>query len=80
MVCNDNLRLVIVKKDFVEFFRRVSRDKLGVSFFFPTALKGDLLDKESIDAMMEGGAVGINVSLESASPRMQKVMRNNSSQ
>jgi len=67
----------VKKKDFVEFFRRVSRDKLGVSFFFPTALKGDLLDKESIDAMMEGGAVGINVSLESASPRMQKVMRKN---
>ena len=27
--------------------------------------------------MMEGGAVGVNVSLESASPRMQKVMRKN---
>ena len=26
---------------------------------------------------MEGGAVGVNVSLESASPRMQKVMRKN---
>ena len=67
----------VKKKDFVEFFRRVSRDKLNVKFFFPTALKGDLLDKESIDAMMEGGAVGVNVSLESASSRMQKVMRKN---
>lgn len=67
----------VKKKDFVEFFRRVTRDKLGVQFFFPTALKGDLLDKESIDAMMEGGSVGVNVSLESASPRMQKVMRKN---
>ena len=38
-------------------------------------MKGDLLDKESIDAMMEGGSVGVNVSPESASPRMQKVMR-----
>ena len=36
-----------------------------------------MLDRESIDAMMEGGAVGVNVSLESASPRMQKVMRKN---
>ena len=65
----------VKKKDFIEFFRRSARDKLNVSFFFPTALKGDLLDKETIDAMMEGGAVGVNVSLESASPRMQKVMR-----
>lgn len=67
----------VKKKDFVEFFRRSARDKLNVSFYFPTALKGDLLDKETIDAMMEGGAVGVNVSLESASPRMQKVMRKN---
>lgn len=67
----------VKKKDFIEFFRRAARDNLGVHFYFPTALKGDLLDKEAIDAMMEGGAVGINVSLESASPRMQKVMRKN---
>ncbi len=67
----------VKKKDFIEFFRRVSRDNLNLKFFFPTALKGDLLDKESIDAMMEGGSVGVNVSLESASPRMQKVMRKN---
>tara|TARA_B100000035_G_scaffold296075_1_gene287693 strand:+ start:471 stop:2114 length:1644 start_codon:yes stop_codon:yes gene_type:complete len=67
----------VKKKDFVEFFNRVKKENLKLSFFFPTALKGDLLDKESIDAMMEGGAVGVNVSLESASPRMQKVMRKN---
>ena len=62
-------------KDFVGFFNRVIKDNLNVSFFFPTALKGDLLNKEIIDVMMQGGAVGVNVSLESASPRMQKVMR-----
>lgn len=67
----------VKKKDFVNFFNRVKKENLNLSFFFPTALKGDLLDKESIDAMMEGGAVGVNVSLESASPRMQKVMRKN---
>ncbi len=64
-------------KDFVGFFNRVIQDNLDVSFFFPTALKGDLLTKEVIDVMMQGGAVGVNVSLESASPRMQKVMRKN---
>lgn len=64
-------------KDFVEFFNRVKKDNLNVSFFFPTALKGDLLNKEIIDTMMEGGAVGVNVSLEFASTRMQKVMRKN---
>ena len=62
-------------KDFVAFFNKVIQSNLKVSFFFPTALKGDLLNKEIIDVMMQGGAVGVNVSLESASPRMQKVMR-----
>ena len=67
----------VKKRDFVDFFNRVKKENLNLSFFFPTALKGDLLDKESIDAMMAGGAVGVNVSLESASSRMQKVMRKN---
>lgn len=64
-------------KDFVSFFNKVIKANLDVSFFFPTALKGDLLTREVIDVMMQGGAVGVNVSLESASPRMQKVMRKN---
>ena len=67
----------VKEKDFVAFFNKVIQDNLDVSFFFPTALKGDLLTKESIDIMMQGGAVGVNVSLESASLRMQKVMRKN---
>tara|TARA_B100000575_G_C23106168_1_gene638482 strand:- start:71 stop:1729 length:1659 start_codon:yes stop_codon:yes gene_type:complete len=67
----------VKKKDFVDFFNKVIKENLNLSFFFPTALKGDLLDKETIDTMMAGGAVGVNVSLESASPRMQKVMRKN---
>ena len=62
-------------KDFVGFFNKVIQNNLKVKFFFPTALKGDLLNKEIIDVMMKGGAVGVNVSLESASERMQTVMR-----
>ena len=62
-------------KDFVAFFNLVIKSNLKVKFFFPTALKGDLLNKEIIDTMIQGGAVGINLSLESASNRMQKVMR-----
>ena len=62
-------------KDFVAFFNKVIQNNLKIKFFFPTALKGDLLNKEIIDVMMQGGAVGVNVSLESASPRMQDVMR-----
>ena len=67
----------VKEKDFVAFFNKVIQHNLKVKFFFPTALKGDLLNKEVIDTMIQGGAVGINLSLESASNRMQKVMRKN---
>ena len=57
-------------KDFKEFFRLVLKNKLKLNFFFPSALKGDLLDKEGIDLMVEAGAIGVNISLESGSDRM----------
>ena len=62
-------------KDFKEFFRLVLKHKLKLNFFFPSALRGDLLDKEGIDLMVEAGGLGVNISLESASERMQTVMR-----
>ncbi len=64
-------------KDFKQFFKLVLKHKLNLSFFFPSALKGDLLDKEGIDLMVEAGGLGVNISLESGSDRLQKVMRKN---
>jgi radical SAM superfamily enzyme YgiQ (UPF0313 family) len=64
-------------KDFKAFFKLVIKHKLKLNFFFPSALKGDLLDKEGIDLMAEAGGLGVNISLESGSNRMQKVMRKN---
>ena len=53
------------------------KHKLKLNFFFPSALKGDLLDQEGIDLMVEAGGLGVNISLESGSSRMQAVMRKN---
>ncbi len=64
-------------KGFIRFFEMVLKRNLKMQFFFPTGLKGDLLTKDMIDLMVEGGSVGINLSLEHASPRMQGVMRKN---
>ena len=57
------------------FFEKVIKSKLDFEFMFPTGLKGDLLTKELIDTMVEGGTRGMNLSLEHPSPRLQKVMR-----
>ena len=65
------------KKDFTFFFELILKHKLDLKFFFPTGLRGDLLDKGMIDLMVEAGAIGINFALEHASPRLQKVMRKN---
>lgn len=65
------------KKHCALFFETIIKEKLNFQFMFPTGLKGDLLNKELIDLMVEGGTVGFNLSLEHASPRMQRVMRKN---
>ncbi|MBI1860973.1 MAG: radical SAM protein [Deltaproteobacteria bacterium] len=65
------------KKQFNGFFEEVLKHNLKLNFYFPTGLKGDLLEKDTIDLMVEAGARGVNLSLEHAAPRMQKVMRKN---
>ena len=57
------------------FFKKIIESKLPLEFMFPTGLKGDLLTKELIDLMIEGGTRGMQLSLEHPSPRLQKVMR-----
>ncbi len=65
------------KKDFISFFELVLKHRLDIKFFFPTGLKGDLLNKDMIDLMVKAGTIGANLSLEHASPRLQKIMRKN---
>jgi len=63
------------KKHFTEFFEVVLKEGLDLKFFFSSGLKGDLLTKDMIDLMVEAGTIGVNLSLEHAAPRMQKLMR-----
>ena len=64
-------------RDFKAFFRKVIESKLDMSFYFQSGLRGDMLDKEAIDLMVHGGTKSVNLSLESASPRLQKLMGKN---
>jgi radical SAM superfamily enzyme YgiQ (UPF0313 family) len=64
-------------KEFKRFFRMMIDSKLDMSIYFQSGLRGDMLDKEGIDLMIEGGVKSVNLSLESASPRLQKLMRKN---
>jgi radical SAM superfamily enzyme YgiQ (UPF0313 family) len=64
-------------KEFMAFFRKIIDSKLDISFYFQSGLRGDLLTFEAIDLMFEAGVKSINLALESASPRLQKLMRKN---
>ena len=57
--------------------KKIIKANLKLYFAFPVGLKGDLLDEELIDIMVEGGALGLSFSHEHAADRMQKIMRKN---
>ena len=49
----------------------------GIQLFFPNGLRGDILTQEYIDLMIEAGTVNIDLAIESASPRIQKLIGKN---
>ncbi|HLP62306.1 MAG TPA: condensation domain-containing protein, partial [Candidatus Deferrimicrobium sp.] len=55
----------------------IIKQNLAVQLFFPNGLRGDILDKDFIDLMVEAGTVNIDLALESASPRIQKLIHKN---
>jgi radical SAM superfamily enzyme YgiQ (UPF0313 family) len=65
----------INKKEFINFFRMVKKNNLKMNFYFQSGLRGDALDAAAADAMVEGGVKSVNISLESASPRLQEMMK-----
>ena len=48
---------------------------IKVLFSFPNGLRADILNEETLKAMKEAGAYNLTFAIESASPRLQKLMR-----
>ncbi|MCP4151675.1 MAG: AMP-binding protein, partial [bacterium] len=65
------------KENSAELFRLIVKNKLKLQFFFPNGLRGDIMTPGYIDLMAEAGCRGINLSLETASPRLQKLLKKN---
>ena len=64
--------------EFTSFFDLIIKENYeGLNFHFINGLRGDLLTHEAIDKMVRGGTSSLNLSLESASPRLQKLMKKN---
>jgi amino acid adenylation domain-containing protein len=64
-------------KNSMKFFKLIIKNKLGARFFFPNGLRGDLLTRDYIDLMVEAGTIHLGMSLETASPRLQKAIKKN---
>jgi amino acid adenylation domain-containing protein len=65
------------RKNSTSFYQLLVKNKLNIKLFFPNGLRGDLLTLADIDLMAAAGTRGINLSLETASPRLQKLIKKN---
>jgi radical SAM superfamily enzyme YgiQ (UPF0313 family) len=62
-------------KNCSRLFHLIIKNRLKAQIFFPNGLRGDILTPGLIDLMVEAGTVDFDFSLESASPRIQKLIR-----
>lgn len=56
------------------FFEKVIGKNLRCQFFFSNGLRGDILTHDDIDLMVEAGTIQMAFALETASPRLQKLI------
>jgi anaerobic magnesium-protoporphyrin IX monomethyl ester cyclase len=74
-ICDDIFNLD--RDRLMEICSRIIKEKLDVRLSFPTGLRGDKMDKEMIVALRKAGTVMIAYAVESASPRIQKLIKKN---
>jgi anaerobic magnesium-protoporphyrin IX monomethyl ester cyclase len=55
----------------------IIQSKMELTLSFPNAIRGDRVDEELIDKMKEAGTKFISVAVETASPRLQKLIQKN---
>jgi amino acid adenylation domain-containing protein len=75
-VFTDNTFILDVKNS-TRLFRLIIENKMELHLFFPNGLRGDILTRDYIDLMVEAGTVNIALEMETASPRLQKLLGKN---
>jgi radical SAM superfamily enzyme YgiQ (UPF0313 family) len=60
-----------------DFFNMIIESGLKVNIYFTSGLRGDLLDEELIDKMIEAGTIWITFGVETVNPRVQKLANRN---
>ena len=67
----------INKKRATEIFDIIIAEKIKIRIHFPNGLRGDIMDEEFIDKMVEAGVISVAYAFETPSPRIQKYMKKN---
>jgi anaerobic magnesium-protoporphyrin IX monomethyl ester cyclase len=57
--------------------RGILANRWKIKLTFPNGFRGDILDEELVDLLKEAGMYRCMIAVESASPRIQKVMKKN---
>lgn len=65
------------KKNSLKFFQFIIDKGLDVHLFFPNGIRADIMDDDYIDLMVAAGTINMAFALETASPRLQKLIRKN---
>jgi amino acid adenylation domain-containing protein/non-ribosomal peptide synthase protein (TIGR01720 family) len=65
------------KKNTMKFYNMIIKNNMKVHFFYPNGVRTDILTKDYIDLMVEAGTIQIACALETASPRLQKLIGKN---
>lgn len=74
-VCDDIFNLD--RDRLLEICSRIIEERLDIRLSFPTGLRGDMMDEEMIAALRKAGTVMISYAVESANPRIQKMIKKN---
>jgi radical SAM superfamily enzyme YgiQ (UPF0313 family) len=61
----------------IEFCRRMISSRLGIQFQFPSGLRADRLDEETIDLLVEAGMTRVSYAFETADQNLQKSIGKN---
>jgi amino acid adenylation domain-containing protein/non-ribosomal peptide synthase protein (TIGR01720 family) len=64
-------------KNTTTFFQLLIKNGLDVQLLFGGGLRGDILTPDYVDLMVEAGTICISMALETASPRLQKLIKKN---
>ena len=65
------------KKRATKIFDLIIAEKIKIRIHFPNGLRGDIMDEEFVDKMVEAGVISVAYAFETPSPRIQKYMKKN---